>query len=495
MISKVCLLPRRVIRSHAQKPWHFRFLDLPAEVRTIFYEHMFIKKQNRRDFDGVVHVSGYYFRNPPPLGDVYMWTHPLLRTNRQIREEGLDVFYKQNTFIFGLEWNMHLFLRDIGEFGRERIRSVRLSGLPRLWLGDESYDLQDWTSIENYLRLLAKLPNLRSLVVERSPFYFQERSIDEEDEETDTWYPDINTMDVDKALMSAYLGWLPLYVRGLKTFRIDWGLGTLTEFNAAQRKWFSEVDERIREIVTRPAPENYFQNRTSFLHDSDNGSGRIRARIVMRYLMDDLKSYWSRRNARRPSDFFSTYAFDPERYDHEQRWRKRRREVARHFSNRWWEVKHPRSTLRVWRWRWKRRSNAGGNIEDLFDDGFDPVILGSIAMPAALGPPVASSVGYVPTAPLHPPHITAAAHASWTADLQQGDRYPDASENASEAVLGRVGNATTAGLSPSNAETGSEDQQVDDDDDDNDSEILLTSLTDPRAASSLPSLLWALNMD
>lgn len=452
----------------------------------LIYKAVLIMHPTDQNPQGVARICGPSFRTQPLFDAVYMWTHPLLRSNSQIRTEGLDTFFKYNTFSFNSEWQLDCFLEEIDEFGRERIRGVYLEYLPMLWPGDASYDLFQWTRIENYMRSLARLANLRSLRVVRSPFVFEEFQV-ADDYNEDEWPPEIYMMDVhEAAFLTVGLGWIPLHIRGLRDFSIDWG-DDETGFNATSKAWFREVERTIRTRVTQPKPDHYFRNRTEFIYTGYEWLENPGLKAYARCCYSRIRPNRLLNSIRKPSDFYSTFAFDPVRYERQQKWRNRGLMVPHFLRRRYLDVRHPRAAWHRWRYYRRRASVYSDDAE-----GFTviPPILPHMAMQP---PPVAPLP--VVAALLHPPSVVppmplqpAVNTPTLTGFIDPQQAVAQLHESNGDSLSAQH-DGTDSNLDSSDSATIF---SVSDGDDD---EIPLESLTDPRASSSLPSLLRALNMD
>lgn len=320
----------------------FRFLDLPPEVRIRFYELLLVKKTDERNPDGVIDVCGDEFWDRPPAGDYHLWTHPILRSNGQIRGEGLHEFFTKNIFSFGNEFNMNLFLNVIGNFGRHRIRSIRIHGLPYLWMGEESYDVYAWCRFENFIRMITRLENLRHLRVQRNPFYFQERTLDDEDEDEPLWYPALETLDLNRILKGAYIGPLT-QLRGLKSLEIDWPF--LDQFEPRQKAWFNEIQRQVALFASQDKPETY-HSRGKFIITGYEREFSISAGQYAKFYFKKSCPSRVRLALRKPSNFFSTFAHSPEQYEREQKWAQRRHAINDFLWDCWDTIKIPKRKIR-----------------------------------------------------------------------------------------------------------------------------------------------------
>ena len=102
---------------------HFRFLDLPPEIRRLIYIHHFTL--NWPDIE----VRCVSKPEVLPLG-IQRTRHPalkLLETCRQIYQEAYHHFYRQNVFSFRCATSLYCFLLRIGQARREQIRGIHLS--------------------------------------------------------------------------------------------------------------------------------------------------------------------------------------------------------------------------------------------------------------------------------------------------------------------------------------------------------------------------------
>lgn len=104
-------------RSKARWPGHFRFFDLPAELRDLIYEHAGIGTAPTKAH--VVDVSRIQSKNANHR------LPPILRANRQIRDEAGALYFNSGSFKF-INYNLKLdqliaYLKIIGQSNRERL--------------------------------------------------------------------------------------------------------------------------------------------------------------------------------------------------------------------------------------------------------------------------------------------------------------------------------------------------------------------------------------
>ncbi|KAI9886530.1 MAG: hypothetical protein M1823_001641 [Watsoniomyces obsoletus] len=103
-----------------------RFEDLPREVRTMVYQHLFERHDALRPLcqeDRYMEAPGT--ARPPGLGDVVA----LLRTSRRIHAEAVEVLYGRNAFLlYARDFGdaALAFLRRIGPVNRRMIRNLEL---------------------------------------------------------------------------------------------------------------------------------------------------------------------------------------------------------------------------------------------------------------------------------------------------------------------------------------------------------------------------------
>lgn len=231
---------------------------------------------------------------------------------------------------------MNLFLNVIGDFGCARIRKVSLYGLPTMWMGEQSYTPHEWRRFENYIRNIVRLENLRHLRIERNPNYFQMRNIYRFDEDAPTWIPDIETLHLDDALKSAYIGPL-MQFRGLKTFEIDWR--QLEVFEPKQKAWFNELEQQVKLHVLSDKPPKYHE-RGKFIFQGYEKESHISISQYVKFYSGEICPSKLRLAIGKPSNYFSTFAFNPEQYERDQKWRNRRDECLESFSTAWGELKY-----------------------------------------------------------------------------------------------------------------------------------------------------------
>jgi hypothetical protein len=160
-------------------PGSFPFLGLPAELRTIIYEMVFQYPASGlwldryrwdRDHTARFQVASKHFaeefsqdgraldiirRYGQRFGQSSQEALSLLSVNRQIYEESLPIFYRNNLFYCPKVTKLGQYLRGLAPARRQHLRQIAFKYLP-----------QDVDVTPAAFQYLGSLPNLRKLYVE-----------------------------------------------------------------------------------------------------------------------------------------------------------------------------------------------------------------------------------------------------------------------------------------------------------------------------------------
>lgn len=149
---------------------HFRFLDLPPEVRNIIYAHLLVRRGVKLHIDGgkPENVRGNWGGWPPPPSRKRKKSRcqphaDIFRVSRQVIEEASSVFYGFNRFIFYRFMGLHSFLQKIGP------RATHLRDIEVVLYGDYA--------AESSFRLLAQAKDLEHLAIQVSLWRDQAKAV------------------------------------------------------------------------------------------------------------------------------------------------------------------------------------------------------------------------------------------------------------------------------------------------------------------------------
>lgn len=157
-IVKKEMMTRRDHRSFVRSG-HFRFLDLPAELRTTIYKLLLIipgvTYLTAEKPTSVVVASRYMrkaYRDSMPIPRPAL---TLLETNRQIHNEATGIFYRCNEFVFQYPSHLQAFTLSLEKDRRDSVTSLVLFYKDHNEGGLHTIDLT--------IRLLRRMPGLKKL--------------------------------------------------------------------------------------------------------------------------------------------------------------------------------------------------------------------------------------------------------------------------------------------------------------------------------------------
>lgn len=149
-------------------------LSLPLEIRIKIYKFLLVSKE-------VINVD--YCISPPASGstrNVHDLCSTVLRLNRQIFHEAIDMLYSKNSFSFSASYtfpprcpaSLLIFFERIGENNASRVQSISicdLSGLCQSIPGD-LLEREDYPRLSKTIR--SHFPNLSRLGVHHHDFHY-----------------------------------------------------------------------------------------------------------------------------------------------------------------------------------------------------------------------------------------------------------------------------------------------------------------------------------
>ncbi|KAM7189400.1 hypothetical protein V8F33_010088 [Rhypophila sp. PSN 637] len=101
---------------------HFRFLDLPAEIRLDIYRHVLITRTK----DGSLPVGKRQPRHRRKLICNYIPRTSMLLSCRLIYLEAVPILYQQTVFNFGVEVEVPDFFQEVGRHNAKHIRRLEM---------------------------------------------------------------------------------------------------------------------------------------------------------------------------------------------------------------------------------------------------------------------------------------------------------------------------------------------------------------------------------
>lgn len=159
-----------MLRRRYTRTGHFRFLDLPPEIRNEIYGHMLTFPGATYPSDSTpTSVASLYKYKPQAERDSIPIPHSaldILRVNRQVHDEAHKIFYSQNDLVFSRPVHLQDFMLSLGDGRLDTIRKVTLFYDNNNDRFHESRAITEATLLT--LRLLRGLQELHLLVGEKT---------------------------------------------------------------------------------------------------------------------------------------------------------------------------------------------------------------------------------------------------------------------------------------------------------------------------------------